>query len=172
MTQKQFTIQEVLQRTRHDYANELQLLLIHLELQDVEQAKKTILTMTDTFKQQSRLTALQLPLFEEWLLTVHLRYTNIHFELLCRENKAATAINDKELTSIIQRLFDQFMTVADVSEAYTASIQITSSATQFTVVVSMYGALPTTKKWKIYGESLIVEETISHNFWTFTICEQ
>ena len=61
MEKEQLTITKALKFARHDFLNKLQIVLMHIDLDNVQEARKTILNATDEMRQLSRLELLGLP---------------------------------------------------------------------------------------------------------------
>ncbi len=69
MGNDKLTMAEALKFARHDFLNELQLILLYIDLGKLPEAKQKILETTDADAQVAMLEKLGLPAVETWLIT-------------------------------------------------------------------------------------------------------
>ena len=69
MGNDKLTLVQALKFARHDFLNELQLILLYIDLGKLPEAKQKIMDTTDAMRQVAMLEKLGLPAVETWLVT-------------------------------------------------------------------------------------------------------
>ncbi|MBS4208971.1 Spo0B domain-containing protein [Bacillus sp. FJAT-50079] len=102
-----WTVIEVLQQSRHDWLNQLQLIKGNLALGKKERAEEVIEEVVAQMRQESRLTNLKLPKFALMLLTHNWEghHFQVKYEIL--EQNGPLFFNDECLTAWMRSLFNE-----------------------------------------------------------------
>lgn len=169
MKKGQLSTTEVLKFIRHDYLNELQIILMHIDLDNKTEAKEKILALTDEMRQYSKLTNLKLPQTEEWFTTFDWVYTSFRKTLSCTIGPNTRTVDDSALVLYLKCLFQGVEEVLNPASEYEVHFHIETSEKDWSLQVTIMGELQEGKIAPKIKEGFIVEETISHNLWTFTI---
>ena len=169
MEKRQLTIPEVLKFARHDFLNELQIILMHIDLGDAQQAKQSIMKTTEIMKQQAMLERLGLPETEKWIMTFEWMYTTFHKTLSCTIHPGIREVSDQKVVAYMERIFRGVEQVLDPMSDYEVHFDITTDQHDWSIAITVDGALPEKENASITEENFIVEETNSHNLWMFTI---
>lgn len=169
MEKRQLTMPEVLKFARHDFLNELQIILMHIDLGDTPQAKKAIMKTTEIMKHQSLLERLGLPETEKWIMTFEWMYTTFHKTLSCSIERGSRAVSDWEVVAYMERIIHSVEQVLDPMSDYEVRFDIMADQVDWSIVITVTGALPEKENASITEENFIVEEANSHNLWMFTI---
>lgn len=169
MKGEQLTIAETLKFTRHDFLNDLQIILMNLDLGNTEQAREKILKTTEKMKQHSNLFSLGMPEVEIWLATFEWLHTSFTKELTCRVDIPITEVDDEDLVLSLQAIIDKTEKDMDVFSVYTAHIDVLSSVAEWTITIKVTGSLPDKVDRLNEKATFLVEEQYAENLWTFTI---
>lgn len=170
MKGEQLTIAETLKFTRHDFLNDLQIILMNLDLGNTEQARAKILKTTEEMKQHSNLFSLRMPKVEIWLATFEWLHTSFTKQLTCRVEAPISKVDDNDLVLSLQAIIEQTEKEMDVFSVYTAHIEVFALATEWSITMTMTGSLPERENRLTKKETFLVEEQFAENLWTFTIC--
>ena len=165
----QLTIPEVLKFARHDFLNELQIVLMNIDLGNVSHAKKTILRITEGMNNHAKLGTLRLPKTEEWIITFDWMFTAFLKSLTCNITASILEVDDDKLVACLNRIFLDAEKVLNPISEYEAHFDIQASEYDWSIKISVSGLLPEKGIELKTDENLVVEETNSHNLWTFTI---
>lgn len=168
MKGEQLTIAETLKFTRHDFLNDLQIILMNLDLGNAEQARAKILQTTEDMKQHSKLFSLRMPKVEIWLATFEWLHTSFTKELTCRVDAPISKVDDEDLVLSLQTIIDKTEKKMDVFSVYTAQIDVLSLAAEWTITIKVIGSLPEAADRLNEKETFLVEEQFAENLWTFT----
>ncbi|MBS4176206.1 Spo0B C-terminal domain-containing protein [Lederbergia citrea] len=96
---------EVLQHTRHDWLNRLQLIKGNIELGKIEQAKRIINEIVLDTQHEARLTNLKLPEFASMLLTHNWSGHSFRIEYEIVDDLQVSQLDDKLLANWMHRFF-------------------------------------------------------------------
>lgn len=169
MDKKQLTIPEVLKFARHDFLNELQIILMHIDLGDAPQAKEAIMKTNEKMKQQTLLDNLGLPETGKWIMTFEWIYTAFHKTLSCTIQPGVREVDDLAVVTYMERIFRGVEQVLDPMSDYEVLFDIRADQHNWSIAITVTGALPEKENASFTEENVIVEETNSHNLWMFTI---
>lgn len=172
MEKEQLTITKALNFARHDFLNKLQIVLMHIDLDNVADARKTILNVTDEMRQLSRLELLGLPETAKWLITFGWLYPAYQKTLTCMTKPGMRLADDVEIAAYLERLFQGVGELLNPAVEYEAHIEVNSSSTDWSIKISISGAMLEPYRPLETRASFVVEETNSHNLWTFTLSGQ
>ena len=169
MTKAELSIMDVLKRARHDYLNELQIILMHIDLDNGVQAKQKIISITDDMRHYSKLEKLRMPALEQWLTTFEWLYSSFHKRLICDIETSIKSVKEEELIFWLQSLFNEVENVVNPISEYNVTFTINVSKDSWSLDITVKGELPNKEITIQQNETILVEKTISHNLWTFTI---
>jgi len=163
------TIPKALKFARHDFLNDLQIVLMQIDLGNVSKAKTAILKTTEKLRQDAMLESLRLPETEKWIQTFEWMFTSFHKTLVCEIKPGVREVDDHVLVAYLQDTFQDIEKILDPMSEYEACFDIKADENDWLVTITVTGALPEKKTATILKEKFIVEETSSHNLWAFTI---
>ena len=83
MGNNKLTTAEALKFARHDFLNELQLVLLYIDLEKLPEAKQKILEATNRMREVALLERLGLPAVETWLTTFEWLYGTFSKTMTC-----------------------------------------------------------------------------------------
>ncbi|MDS9471317.1 Spo0B domain-containing protein [Sporosarcina pasteurii] len=169
MKEEQLTIAQALKFTRHDFLNDLQIILMNIDLGNTERAKKTILATTNKMKQHALLSSLSLPKTEIWLATFEWIHTSFDKLLTCHVKAPITNVSDDDLVSSLQKLIKQVENVLDPFSEYEAHFDILSVKEEWVIKLSVTGKLPKLEAKCSEDKNFTIEEQFKENLWTFTV---
>lgn len=173
MRKEELTVAEALKFARHDFLNELQLVLMHIDFGDTLKARQAIMNTTDKMKQASQLYSLGLPKIEQWLLTFDWVHTAFRKTLNCTIERGNRKVNDVEVVAYLEQVFQDVEDVLDPTSEYEAQIDVQASSSNWSIRIQMDSALGGKKNIPTARiENLLVEEKIEENLWMFTISGQ
>lgn len=169
MGNEKLTVAEALKFARHDFLNELQLILLYMDLGKHPEARKTIMNATECMRQVSVLEKLGLPAVQIWLSTFDWTYSVFPKTLTCDIQSGIREVDDAEVVSYLQQVFSEAERAVDPASEYETQIDVHASQTSWSIQITvngvMHNKLPAPK---VTGD-FMVEETFAHNQWTFTI---
>lgn len=163
---------ELLAFARHDFLNDLQIILMHLDLGNPSEARKAILKTTKAMGQRSLLSGFGLPKVQQWLLTFDWVYTAFRSTMTCAIKKGARNVNDDTLVTYLEAIFNEIEEVIDPLSDYDVHFDIFADVKAWSIKITIKGGLPETKKTLISPDNVKIEETISHNLWVFKLIGQ
>lgn len=169
MKHDDLTIADTLKYSRHDFLNELQIILMNIDLGETERARAAIFNATEKIKEQSKLFALGVPKSELFLATFEWQYNVFEKNLHCKVAEPLKDVDDDELVTILQELIEQPMKQIDRFSTYTIDLIVQSEALKWQIIVKITGALPKLEHHTIKKETVQVEEQLDENLWTYTI---
>lgn len=169
MTNGKLSLREALKFARHDFLNELQIVLMHIDLENTTEAKKAIMKTTNGMGQLSKLEKLGLPETETWLLTFDWIFTDFRKTLLCAIKNGIREADDLELVSCLTRIFQRTKEELDPLSEYEVQFEITGTEHEWTLNIIIKGILPANIDMSIEAETFTVEQSVLLNLWTFTI---
>ena len=172
MEKEQLTMADMLKFMRHDFLNELQLILMHIDLGNPSGAKQTVLNATEKMNQHSKLSALGMPALEKWITTFEWVYNAFQTTLVCDIKSGNREVDDAEIVSYLDQLFSDVVQKLDPAAEYTTDIDVQATSVEWKVVITVNGPMDQKIQIPETTGSFLVEETVSHNFWTFTISGQ
>lgn len=169
MQAKQLNVADVLKYARHDFLNDLQMILMNLDLGNPEKAREIILTTTDKMKQHSILSSLKLPETAIWLTTLEWMYPSFSKQLSCQIKAPIIDVDDEELVSVLKKIIAGANEHVNVYSSYEAIIDVYTNKAEWEVTVTLEGKLPALVGKVRENTTLIVDESLQENLWKFTI---
>ncbi len=169
MRKEQLTMAEMLKFIRHDYLNELQLILMHIDLGNTSDAKQTVLNATEKIKQRSMLGRLELPAIEHWLTTFEWRYNAFQATLTCEITPGTRKVNEAKVISYLDQVFTEVIKGLNPVTEYRAHINVQASGAEWAIHIAIHGKMDPLPQLPKEEEDFRVEEEASQHLWTFTI---
>ncbi|MBO1910752.1 Spo0B domain-containing protein [Sporosarcina sp. 6E9] len=172
MGKKELSQTELLAFARHDFLNDLQIILMHLDLGNPSEARNTILKTTKAMGQRAVLSGFGLPKVQQWLLTFDWVYTAFRSTLSCAIKKASRSVSDDTIVAYLEAIFTEVEDELDPLSDYDVHFDIFADENEWSMTITIKGELPATKKTRIGPDDVKIEEMISHNLWVFKLIGQ
>jgi len=172
MDKKQLTIAEALKFARHDFSNKLQLVMMHIDLENISEAKKMIFDVTSEMRQESSVELLGLPQTTQWIQTFSWMYPAFQKSLTCTIKPGIREADDVEIVSYLEQIFSRIEHSLDPVTEYDVQIEINASESEWLIKIIIRGALLEQQGSLVSGKSFSVEESVSSNLWSFTLSGQ
>ncbi|MDN4607127.1 Spo0B domain-containing protein [Sporosarcina highlanderae] len=166
------TLGKALKFARHDFLNDLQLMLLYLDLDKTSEARKTLMNTTERMRQLSMLEKLRLPETEVWLTTFEWRHTVFSKELQCHITAGERSADDAQVASYLERLINNLKTIVDPMEEYRVRITVNASETHWSIQLTIDGPLKDVPPIPMVENGFEVSEKKQDKQWTFTISGQ
>jgi stage 0 sporulation protein B (sporulation initiation phosphotransferase) len=172
MGNNQLTTAEVLKFARHDFLNELQLVLLYIDLDKLPEAKQKILETTNRMREVALLERLGLPAVETWLTTFDWLYGAFPKTMTCSITSGIREADDMEVVTYLEQMFSEVEKTVDPTSEYETQIDVQASATSWSITFTVNAQLKNSLPEPTALGKFTVKETISQNQWTFTISGQ
>ncbi|MBO0587071.1 Spo0B domain-containing protein [Sporosarcina sp. E16_8] len=172
MGNNKLTTAEALKFARHDFLNELQLVLLYIDLDKLPEAKQKILEATDRMREVALLERLGLPAVETWLTTFDWLYGAFTKTMTCTIASGIRKSDDTEVVTYLERLFSEAEKTLDPTSEYETQIDVQASAESWSITITVHGQMGNRLPAPIADGNFTIEEIISQNQWTFTISGQ
>ena len=172
MENDKLTMAKALKFARHDFLNELQLILLYIDLGQLPEAKQKILETTDCMRQIAMLERLGLPNTEIWLATFDWTHGVFSKTLTCDIGSGIREVDDALVANYLEQLFKEAETTIDPASDYETRIDVKASSTNWSITITVNGAMNNKLPAPKATGSFTVQETISQNQWMFTISGQ
>lgn len=163
------TTAKALKFARHDFLNELQLILLYIDLGKLPEAKKKILETTEDMRQLSLLEKLGLPETEIWLMTFAWNYNAFTTTMACDIRTGIRETEDEMIVAYLKRVFGQAEHAVDEGYEYETRIDVRATAMEWSISFSVKGDMSNMGPIPQSAGNIIVEEVNSSHQWTFTI---
>ena len=167
MKKAELTVAEALKFARHDFLNELQLVLMYIDLGEVTQAKQAIQNATEEIRQLSKLENLGLPSTVRWISTFGWMYTAFDTKLSCTIETGFRKADDLEVANYLISLFTEIVGQLDAMSEYEAHINVHASPSDWTIDIIISGGLDRKQQLPETGKHFLVEETVLNKLWKF-----
>ncbi|WP_203246800.1 Spo0B domain-containing protein [Sporosarcina beigongshangi] len=169
MGNDKLTLIEALKFARHDFLNELQLILLYIDLGKLPEAKQKIMETTDAMRQAAMLEKLGLPAIETWLVTFDWLYSMFPKTLTSTITPGIRNVDDEVVVAYLEQVFQMAEKKVDPTSDYEAQIEVNASATSWSITIIVNGVMDHMLAAPEVTGPFSVEETISKHQWTFTI---
>ena len=169
MRKSELTVSEALKFSRHDFLNELQLVLMYIDLGEPIQAKKAIQNATNKLRQLSILSKLGLPATERWISTFSWIYSAFETKIYCEIESGIWKVDDLAIASYLNRVFSDVEGILEATSEYQASIEVRASKTNWSIDITVSGALNEKPQVPKAENGFFVKETILDNLWKLTL---
>lgn len=169
MGNDKLTLIQALKFARHDFLNELQLILLYIDLGKLPEAKQKIMDTTDAMRQAAMLEKLGLPAVETWLVTFDWIYSVFPKTITSAITPGIRQVDDAVVAAYLERVFRIAEKMVDPTSDYEAKIEVNASATDWSIRIIVDGVMDNMLTAPEVTGPFSVEETISQHQWTFTI---
>ena len=132
-------LQEVLRHSNHDLLNHLHLIRMNLDLNRVDEAKKIIDGIAESYKMLSMTNKLGLTKTALWIQTFKWRYPAIMLQLHCDIESPVEQIWDETIEQYLEKTIIHIYDKLDPFETQTMTIHIASKEDRFSMVVHLTG---------------------------------
>lgn len=171
MTGKPLSVNEVLRHVHHDFVNELQIIKMHLALNDAAAANQAVDNVSAKFTQFSRMNGLQSERLVEWLHTCQWRFSSIEFTI---ESNLAVKIPtswDTPIRNFLEETVQHVHPIVDPMHQQNCEIYIMSTADKLEILFTLSG------KWELKPfnlpinsmELIVEEECYSDTLWRYRV---
>ena len=169
MGNDKLTLIQALKFARHDFLNELQLVLLYIDLGKLPEAKQKIMDTTDAMRQVAMLERLGLPAVETWLVTFDWMYSVFPKTITSAITPGIRQTDDAVIAAYLEQVFCIAEKMVDPTSDYAAQIDVQATSTNWSITVTVDGAMDQMLAAPEVTGDFSVEETISQHQWTFTI---
>ncbi|MEK5039086.1 Spo0B domain-containing protein [Sporosarcina sp. FSL K6-3457] len=169
MGNDKLTLIQALKFARHDFLNELQLILLYIDLGKLPEAKQKIMETTDAMRQVAMLERLGLPAVETWLVTFDWMYSVFPKTITSAITSGIREADDEAVAAYLEQVFCIAEKMVDPTSDYEAQIDVKATSTSWSITVTVDGAMDQMLAAPEVTGDFSVEEIISQNQWTFTI---
>ena len=172
MGNSKLTTAEALKFARHDFLNELQLVLLYIDLDKLPEAKQKILEATNSMREVALLERLGLPAVEIWLTTFDWLYGAFTKTMTCTIATGIREADDAEVATYLERMFSEVEKTLDPNSEYETQIDVQASAVSWSITITVHAHMKKNLLEPVALGNITVKETHSQNQWMFTISGQ
>ena len=172
MGNSKLTTAEALKFARHDFLNELQLVLLYIDLDKVPEAKQKILDATDRMREVALLERLGLPAVETWLTTFDWLYGAFTKTMTCTIASGIREADDEAVVLYLEQMFSEVEKTLDPNSEYNTQIDVQASASSWSITITVHAHMKKVLLEPVALGNITVKETLSQNQWMFTISGQ
>jgi len=172
MGNSKLTTAEALKFARHDFLNELQLVLLYIDLDKLPEAKQKILEATNRMREVALLERLGLPAVEIWLTTFDWLYGAFTKTMTCTIASGIREADDVEVATYLERMFREVEKTLDSHSEYETQIDVQATAVSWSITITVHAQMKNNLLEQVALGNITVKETHSQNQWTFTISGQ
>ncbi|MFC5603973.1 Spo0B domain-containing protein [Sporosarcina koreensis] len=169
MESENLTIGKALKFARHDFLNELQLMLLYIDLGKMPEARRTLLEATERMRNISMLEKLRLPKTEIWLSTFEWRHTVFTKKLQSSIIAGNRAANDEKIADYLEQLIVIVEQAVDPMDEYIIHITVKATEDQWSIQLTVEGALTGTPAMPQTDGEFEVNGVLQEKEWTFTV---
>lgn len=172
MESENLTIGKALKFARHDFLNELQLMLLYMDLGKMPEARRTLLEATERMRHLSMLEKLRLPKTEMWLNTFEWSHTafskKLHSDIIAGKRNA----NDEAVADYLEQLIVIVEAAVDPMDEYIIHIAVHATEKQWMIQLIIEGPLTGTPTLPQTDGGFEVSGVLQEKEWTFTVSGQ
>jgi stage 0 sporulation protein B (sporulation initiation phosphotransferase) len=172
MGPENLTIGKALKFARHDFLNELQLMLLYMDLGKLPEARRALLEATERMHNASMLEKLRLPETEIWLSTFEWRHTVFTKKLQCDIIAGNRTVNDKTVADTLERLICIAKEAVDPMDEYIVKIGVNATDSQWSIQLTIEGMLTGQPTLPHMDAGFEVSGDLQDKQWTFTLSGQ
>ncbi|REB07188.1 hypothetical protein DVB69_10065 [Sporosarcina sp. BI001-red] len=171
MNKSELTVRDAMKFARHDFLNELQLILMHMDLNNVPEARRKLLEATEHMRNDSQLSGLDMPVLETWLLTFDWNYSAFTKELETTivPSTSARKADDQVIVEVLDGIFQQLVNGADPYADNRVNITVVITGDEWEVSLSLPGQTAPIVWNDVYEKEWAAELSRDNEYWTFTI---
>ncbi|QTD41593.1 Spo0B domain-containing protein [Sporosarcina sp. Te-1] len=169
MDTKNYTVTEALKFARHDFLNELQLILLYIDLDNKEEARNAILAATGRLRSMAMLERLRMPSVEKWLNTFDWVHTEFSKQITCDIVAADRVADDREVANYLEQVIRSLAAVLDPMDDYELVIHVTATDSEWRIQLVLDETVAAICPDISTKLNVAITETADHGQWTFTI---
>ena len=172
MGNKELTTAQALKFARHDFLNELQLILLYIDLDKLPEARQKIMDTTEQMRQIAMLERLGMPAVETWLAEFNWLYVSYSATLTTTIISGKREVEDESVVAYLENVFSVGEKTLDPTSEYKTEIDVQANLTGWSITINVQGNMEHRVPAPKATGNFTVHETILHNQWTFTISGQ
>lgn len=172
MGPEDLTIGKALKFARHDFLNELQLMLLYMDLGKTPEARRTLLEATERMHNTSMLEKLRMPKTEIWLSTFEWRHTVFSKKMQCDIIAGNRIVKDSAVADYLESLIGIVQEAVDPMDEYIVHLVVKAAATDWSIQMTIEGTLTGTLEMPQTDGSFEVSGDLQDKQWTFTVSGQ
>lgn len=172
MGSENLTIGSALKFARHDFLNELQLMLLYMDLGKTAEARKTLLEATERMRHVSMLEKLRLPETELLLGTFDWLYTAFSKSLTCEIEAGQRAVEDEAVVSYLKKVLKTIEECVDPLREYHIDVLVKATSEVWSIQLTLTGLLTHIPQIVHEHRGFHVHESKQEQQWTFTLSGQ
>lgn len=153
MTEKPLSVNEVLRHAHHDFLNELQLIKMHLALDDANAADQVVDNVSAKLTQFFRINGLHSEQFVEWLHTCEWRFPSINITIESDISSKLPSTWDRPLRNFFECTFQHVHQSLDPLCDQNCELYIMSTEDKLEILFTLTG------KWEFQEFTLPLEST-------------
>ncbi|MFJ7933542.1 Spo0B domain-containing protein [Sporosarcina sp. NPDC096371] len=169
MGNDKLTLVQALKFARHDFLNDLQLILLYMDLGKLPEAKQKILDTTNAMRQTAMLERLGLPAVEAWIVTFDWMYSVFPKTITATITPGIREADDAAVAAYLGQVFRTAEKLVDPTSEYETQIDVNASSSSWSITIIVNGKMDNMLASPETTGHFNVEETISQHQWTFTI---
>lgn len=163
------TTKKALKFARHDFLNELQLMLLYMDLGKTAEARNSLLDATERMRHLSKLENLRMPVTEVWLSTFEWQHPSFSKTLQCSALPGDRATDDKAVSTYLETLIQAVEKVLDPMEDYNIFTVVDATENQWSIQLTIQGLLAGIPVIDTVDCGFEVSDILQDEQWTFTI---
>ena len=170
MYQSELTVRDAMSFTRHDFLNELQLILMHMDLDNNVEARRQLLDVTERMRIESQVSALRMPVLETWILSFNWHHSEFTKQLKTHvvASQSKRRADEDAVVASLDELLNQLAAGADPYSDNAIELTVEATPEQWSVSISLPGQTAPIA-WNERNETdWIAELSIENEYWTFT----
>ncbi|WP_252502842.1 Spo0B domain-containing protein [Sporosarcina sp. Marseille-Q4943] len=172
MESDNLTIGKALKFARHDFLNELQLMLLYMDLGKMPEARRTLLEATERMRHVSMLEKLRLPRTEIWLSTFEWRHTAFSKRLQSNIIAGTRTANDDAVADYLEKLICVVEEAVDPMDEYIVHIAVKATEDHWSIQLKIEGTLMGSPRLPQTDGGFEVSGILQDKQWTFTLSGQ
>lgn len=171
MEKSELTVRDAMKFARHDFLNELQLILMHMDLNNVPEARRKLVEATERMRNDSKLSGLDMPALETWILTFSWNYSAFTKELQTTivPRVSARKVDAYAIVEVLDKVFQQLVNGADPYADSVVNIDVTTTKDDWKVSLSLPGQTAPIVWNDVYEKDWTAKLSLEDEYWTFTI---
>ncbi|MDW0109626.1 Spo0B domain-containing protein [Sporosarcina aquimarina] len=174
MKKSELTVRDAVKFARHDFLNELQLILMHIDLDNAADARTKILDTTERMRKEAHLSGLGLPALETWILTFDWNqavYTK-HLDTNIGSSATTRKADDQVIVTFLNKLFLELENNTDPFNENIVDIVVSASEADWKVTLTLPGQTAPIEWSPAEEDDWTAELYKNEEYWTFTISGQ
>lgn len=172
MGPENLTIGKALKFARHDFLNELQLMLLYMDLGKMPEARRTLMEATERMHHTSMLEKLRLPETEIWLSTFEWRHTVFSKKLQCDISAGNRNVNDAAVAGYLESLMCTVKESVDPMDEYIVHVAVQATDNNWSIQLTIEGMLTGLPILPNTDGGFEASGNLQDKQWTFTVSGQ